>query len=158
VISRTDRLVPVAEGALPLVIGLSRVGDGDGVGLTLGLGDPAVSSGVIPSCGCDACDTGSQEELDRVHDHVLGVVTGQFRRLTRGEEQVTIVRKKQRWQDRDTTGWDELRGEAWLEPGVDGLGFQGEDAEDALVDLVEGAAGDEALQRLQAQGELALGE
>ena len=45
-----------------------------------------------------------------------------------------------------------------LEPRVDRLALQGEDAEDALVDPVERLGPGEALQRLDAEGELAQGE
>ena len=44
------------------------------------------------------------------------------------------------------------------EPRVHGLALQGEDAEDALVDAVEGVPADKALQGLDAEGELAQGE
>ena len=40
------------------------------VSLTLGVGDPAVCIGWLPDCGCDACDSGSPnelEQLDRTH-------------------------------------------------------------------------------------------
>src|SRR5579875_4074442 len=45
-----------------------------------------------------------------------------------------------------------------LQPGVDGLGFQGEDAEGALMDAAQGFTAGEALQALDAQGEFAGGE
>ena len=79
-ISYAHRAVPRAAGALPLVVGRSQIEDVDDAGVTLGLGDPAVSIGWIPHCGCDACDSGSQEELDEVDQLILGVVSGTYRR------------------------------------------------------------------------------
>jgi hypothetical protein len=127
VISSAERLVPRAAGALPLVVAHSRVGDGVGVGLTLGVGDPAVLLSLSPYCGCDACDGGSQEVLDDLDDHIFGVVSGTFRRLTSGERQITSIGTSTNWsgmpEDLDSRafladpapdGWDQLAGTSWL--------------------------------------------
>ena len=45
-----------------------------------------------------------------------------------------------------------------LEAGVDGLGFEGEDAEDAFVDATQGFAADEAFEGFNAEGEFAHGQ
>ena len=45
-----------------------------------------------------------------------------------------------------------------LQPRIDRLAFQGQDAEDAFVDAAQGLAADEALQGFEAQGELAAGQ
>ena len=42
-----------------------------------------------------------------------------------------------------------------LEAGVDGFGFQGQDAEDAFVDASEGFIADESFKGFDAQGEFA---
>ena len=47
---------------------------------------------------------------------------------------------------------------ATSQPGVDRLAFQGQDAEDAFVDVAQGLAGDETLQAFVAEGELAQGQ
>jgi hypothetical protein len=73
-ITRTDRLVPVSAGALPLVVARSRIDDVDDAGVVLGVGEPAVCVTVLPFCGCDACDGGSQYELDELDHHILSVV------------------------------------------------------------------------------------
>jgi hypothetical protein len=83
-ISRTDRVAPRADGALPLIAARSRLGDVDDAGVTLGAGDPATCVAWFPQCGCDACDNGSQYELDDLDRHILSIVTGTFRRLTKG--------------------------------------------------------------------------
>ena len=90
-ISRTDRVVGLAEGALPLIVARSRIGDVDDAGVTLGVGDPASCVAWFPGCGCDACDSGSQDELDELDRHVAGIVSGSFRRLTDGERQITVL-------------------------------------------------------------------
>lgn len=126
VVTSSYRLVPLAEGALPLVVGRSRIGDVDDAGLTLGVGDPAVRYRWLPDCGCDACDWGSAGELDQVDEYVSAVILGSFRRLTRGAD-VIVVRRDGWWESeglpprsdvdrilRAPDGWNELSGTSWL--------------------------------------------
>jgi Family of unknown function (DUF6226) len=127
VISRTDSLVPFASGALRLIVARSRLGDVGDAGVTLGLGDPAVCFDWFPDCGCDACDSGSQNELDHFDHRVLVVVTGRFRRLTRRDRTITVFGEHE-WQASGSFGrgdveriigdpphgWHELKGAPWL--------------------------------------------
>ena len=127
VISRIDRVVPRAEDALPLIVARSRLGDFDDAGVTVGVGDPAVCVAWFPHCGCDACDSGSQDELDELDRHIVGIVSGTFRRLTKGSREITVVddhgwsasggfqRREVGRILADPTGWDELAGTSWLE-------------------------------------------
>jgi hypothetical protein len=128
VISRTDRAVPVATGALPLAIARSRLDHVDDAGVVLGVGSPAVCVTWFPDCGCDACDSGSQAELDNLDAHIWSVVSGVFRRLTDGQREITVIGEPG-WSARgefarrevdaviaDPAGWDELSGEPWLGP------------------------------------------
>lgn len=126
-VSSTDRAVPHRPGALPLVVARSAIGDVRDAGVTFGVGDPAVCVAWLPFCGCDACDSGSQNELDEVDRLVLGVVAGTFRRLTSGAREITQLdgngRSASGRFDRDGAaavladprGWDELSGEAWMD-------------------------------------------
>ena len=41
-ISRTDRVSPLADAALPLIVACSRVGDVDDAGVTMWAGDPSM--------------------------------------------------------------------------------------------------------------------
>ena len=119
--------MPLAAGALPLVVARSRIGEVDDAGVVLGVGDPAVCLARFPECGCDACDSGSQNELDNMDGHVFGVVRGTFRRLTKGRRTITVIGESgwsasggfgRREVDAvlaHPTGWDELRGESWLD-------------------------------------------
>jgi hypothetical protein len=124
VVSRIDRVVPVAPGALPLVIARSRLGSLEDAGVTLAVGDPAVGVAVIPDCGCDACDSGSQDVLDVLDSFVLAVVSGEFRRLSHGDREITV--RRDGWSASggfrrrevesiiaDSTGWFELSGTPW---------------------------------------------
>ncbi|MBL7500768.1 hypothetical protein I6A84_44495 [Frankia sp. CNm7] len=124
-ITRTDRAVPHAAGALPLVVARSRLGDVPDAGITLGVGDPASCLALVPDCGCDACDTGSDDELENLDRHILPVVTGTFRRLTAGDRVITVTADG--WSAAnlprgdavaavlaDPTGWDEVSGPSWL--------------------------------------------
>ena len=129
-IARTDRLVPLAPGALPIVIARSRLADLDDAGVILGVGDPPVLVSLCPDCGCDACDSGSQNDLDNLDRHLRGIVAGTFRRLTRGDRQITVI-DEDGWSTRgrswpphrrdevarilaDPTGWQETTGTSWL--------------------------------------------
>ncbi len=127
VISRTERAVPRAAGAIPLVVARSRLGEVGDAGVTLGVGDPAVCVTWLPHCGCDACDSGSQDVLDELDAHVLGIVSGAFRRLSSGDREVTVIgnggwrgsnlsHRDVRQVLADATGWDEVAGTSWLDP------------------------------------------
>jgi hypothetical protein len=128
-ITRADRVVPVAAGAIPVVVARSRIDDADDAGVVLGVGDPAVCVAWFPQCGCDACDSGSQDELDRLDEHLTGIVRGTFRRLTKGKRTITVINDDGGWSASgrfgrrqvdailaNPRGWDERRGEPWLDP------------------------------------------
>ena len=127
-ITRADRVVPLAVGALPLVVARSRIDDVDDAGVVLGVGDPAVCVSWFPQCGCDACDSGSRDELDHLDEHLRSIVRGAFRRLSKGRRTITVIGESgwsasggfgRREVDAvlaHPTGWDELRGEPWLDP------------------------------------------
>lgn len=58
----------------PLLISRQRRELVDDVFLAFGIGAPARQVSVVPFCGCDACDDGSQvliEQIDNVFGHVL---------------------------------------------------------------------------------------
>jgi hypothetical protein len=125
VISRVDRLVPVAAGALPIVVARSRIESVDDAGVTIGVGDPAVYLGSLPHCGCDACDDGSAQELSELDKWIDGIVSGTFRRLTRDDQVITVFDHSgwsasgisRRFDVEKTlnnpTGWDEVAGSPW---------------------------------------------
>lgn len=125
-ISRTDRVVPLAAGALPVVVARSRLGDVGDAGVLLGVGDPAVCVTWFPDCGCDACDSGSKDELDHLDRHLVGIVSGRFRRMSDGSREITVIGEDD-WSasgqfERHEVpavlgapiGWSELAGESWL--------------------------------------------
>ena len=126
VISRTTRVVPKVTDALPLSVARSQLGPLDDAGVVLGAGDPAVCVVFVPDCGCDACDSGSQDVLDELDEHILGVVSGAFRRLARGDREITVIGDRG-WRATGSfgrgevetilaapTGWRELSGPSWL--------------------------------------------
>jgi hypothetical protein len=125
-ITRTDRIVPIVTGALPIAVARGRLEDIDDAGVTVGVGHPSVLVALFPDCGCDACDSGSQDELDRLDQHMLGIVAGRFRRLTRRGRQITAIdadgssgsgtfRRGERARIlADPRGWHELSGRSWL--------------------------------------------
>jgi hypothetical protein len=129
VVSRTDRVVPYVSGGLPLVVARSQLGAVDDAGVTLGVGDPAVCVTWIPDCGCDACDSGSQDVLDELDEYVLGVVSGAFRRLWSGDREITVISSERRCASgmsgrretdailADPGGWHEMSGTPWISDG-----------------------------------------
>ena len=137
-LGRTDRLTPTAAGAIPLIVARTGIGLVKVVGderVVLGAGDPAICIVDIPDCGCDACDSGSQDVLDELDHYVLGVVSGAFRRLSSGAREITVFgdfggpsRRAAGGFRRgevdtildDPAGWDELSGTSWLDG--DGIG------------------------------------
>lgn len=86
VVYRTDRLVPTRSGALPIVFARSRIEGVEDAGVTIGAGDPAATVEMIPDCGCDACDSGSDDVLEQIDRSIGGVVRGEFRHLRRRVE------------------------------------------------------------------------
>jgi hypothetical protein len=130
VVSRADRAVPFTAGALPLIVARSQLGPVDDAGVTLGAGDPAVRVTWIPDCGCDACDSGSQDVLDELDQHIFGVVSGAFRRLWSGDREITVIctdggdahwrasgtfgRGEVKAILADPAGWRELSGVPWM--------------------------------------------
>lgn len=89
---RSALIVPHAPTALPLIIARSRIGTVDDAGVTLGVGVPAVCIGWIPDCGCDACDSGSQDVLDELDSLILRVVSGESWRVWfSGAREIVVV-------------------------------------------------------------------
>ena len=127
VVHHADRVVPRTAGALPLVVARSQLADIPDAGVTLGAGDPAVCVAWFPQCGCDACDSGSGDVLDDLDAHVLGIVSGAFRRLSAGRAEITVIGGRG-WSASnvpshdvarilaDPRGWDEVAGASWLRP------------------------------------------
>lgn len=77
-VRRVRRLVPARAGGLVLLAAETLV-DGDPVGLDLAVEEPGGRSlllASLPPCGCDACDDGSQPELDELDRCVLAVIAG----------------------------------------------------------------------------------
>jgi hypothetical protein len=124
-VTRVDRVVLRAPGAMPLVVARTAIDDVPDAGVLFGVGDPTVVIDLRPDCGCDACDSGSQGELDEVDRVIGGVVAGTFRRLTSGSRQITQL-DPSGWSASgdfargevgavlaDPRGWQEARGAAW---------------------------------------------
>jgi hypothetical protein len=77
-LARTLLLTPVRQGSLPLVASFLAWEGLDDTVVLLGAGAPAVEVELIPDCGCDACDSGSDDLLAWLDRCVLDVVSGAF--------------------------------------------------------------------------------
>lgn len=125
-VARADVAVPRAGGALAMVLARSRIGGLDGAGVLLGVDRPTVLVTLIPDCGCDACDSGSALELENLDTHLMGIVSGEFRRLSDGDRVITVFHngslattghlEDPRAVLADPRGWDELAGSSWFDP------------------------------------------
>ena len=124
-ITRTAVARPAAPGAIAMVVARSRIGDVADAGVVIGAGSPAVSCAALPECGCDACDSGSQDLLDELDEMVHSVISGRFRRLTKGRREIT-VRSQGGWSASgnfrrgevesivtNPVGWAETSGAPW---------------------------------------------
>lgn len=127
----TDRLIPKKAGAIPIVLERSTIADVDS-GLTIGAGDPAVLAALVPDCGCDACDSGSELELEHLDSVLWDLLCGRFRHLTNDGRRIRVLgdgmsqthtkyRFGRNWEvntDKvlaNPEGWDETSGAAWFE-------------------------------------------
>lgn len=90
-VTRIDVVTPRVVGGLPLVLCRSRIEDVMDAGVTLGAGDPAVPVAFLPDCGCDACDSGSQDVIDLLDSCLRPVVSGEFRYLRRGRQSIMVL-------------------------------------------------------------------
>ncbi|MFC0674933.1 DUF6226 family protein [Brachybacterium hainanense] len=68
---------PHRPGALALRLGRTAAESGIH-GLVLGVGEPAVEVELLPDCGCDACDDGSDGLLRALDEVILDVVEGAY--------------------------------------------------------------------------------
>lgn len=73
-------LRPVTEGALPLRFVFTRGDRAPETGVGIRTGD--VRLALVPDCGCDACDSGSDGLLDEIDEHVAAVVSGELVHIT----------------------------------------------------------------------------
>lgn len=117
---------PTTPGALPLIVGRSRMEDVPDAGVTLGLGTRPVFVGGFPNCGCDACDSGSEDDLRHLDEFLRAIVTGRYRRLTKRRRHIVVVgQDTMSWTGgsgmddvqavlNDPRGWQELSGASWL--------------------------------------------
>lgn len=72
----TLRLLPYADGAVALLLGVSEYQPDAGVQLLVGFGEPGALLEDVPDCGCDACDSGSADLLTLLDERILDVLTG----------------------------------------------------------------------------------
>lgn len=72
------RVRPTRAGAIPLVLAYWPPTDRSAAGVVVGVGEPAVALERVPDCGCDACDSGSDDLLAVLDRDVSGVVSGAF--------------------------------------------------------------------------------
>ena len=122
------RVVPRAAGAIPLVMARGPIEGVEDAVIGIALGDPATVVIVIPDCGCDACDSGSQNELDHLDTQLRSIVTGRLRRLSCEDVEITVLGDDDGWRASssggrlpdvpavlaDPSGWHEVSGASWL--------------------------------------------
>lgn len=86
---RTTVLRPRRPGAQPLILARTAPDDAEASpdlvgeetripGLIIGIGEPVELVSTVPDCGCDACDSGSQDLLEDFDRALLSIVDGSF--------------------------------------------------------------------------------
>jgi hypothetical protein len=95
----------VRAGAVPLVFGLAALDGVPRTVLVIGAGEPATTLGMLPDCGCDACDDGSASLLEVVDDLVEAVVTGTFAHIDAGQGREILATGD----DWSASNWDDAR-------------------------------------------------
>lgn len=81
-VDRAVRVRPVRPGGVPLTIGLGSLDGHADASVVLAAGEPTVLVAVLPDCGCDACDSGSEALLDELDEYVSAAVSGAFVHVT----------------------------------------------------------------------------
>ncbi|WP_143016096.1 DUF6226 family protein [Nocardioides szechwanensis] len=109
---RIQRIDPTAPGGLALwfartLVDGAQFGVDVGVGTPTGRSEPPVLVDVVPPCGCDACDDGSEALLEAVDDWFVTVARGGVVHARDGERRIT----------RTINGWQGTgdADEAWLD-------------------------------------------
>lgn len=89
---RVRRIDPVAPGGLRLLVADTQV-DGERFGLDVAIcngdADDAVLVATVPVCGCDACDSGSEDLLEELDRWFLAVAVGGVVHARQGERFAT---------------------------------------------------------------------
>lgn len=101
---RAIRLQPRVPGALPLVLGMASVDGVPEASSLIGVVDPVTgeifSVDTQPDCGCDACDSGSDELLEALDEYPTAVVSGEFVQVLAGKG--SIIATADSW---SAEGW-----------------------------------------------------
>jgi len=74
--ARSVLLTPSKTNALPVLVVLATMERIEDAVVTLAVGQPPVSIGMEPFCGCDACDSGSDHLLTSIDDMFTAIVDG----------------------------------------------------------------------------------
>lgn len=74
---RAVLVTPVRAGALSILVVLGST-EGIEDAVALGAGDPSVLIRMEPFCGCDACDSGSDNLLTAIDALFTGIIDGSF--------------------------------------------------------------------------------
>lgn len=77
-VPRGTTLTPVREGALMLRFVKAPIDDVPEAAVSLAVGRASLEVVSLPECGCDACDEGSDRELEELDEKIINVVTGGF--------------------------------------------------------------------------------
>ncbi|MBC2934139.1 DUF6226 family protein [Nocardioides sp. zg-1228] len=100
-------------GTQPVVVGVAPSPGATEAFVAIGVGDPAEVLVSQPDCGCDACDTGSADLLERVDDAFVLALSGGVYAVRDGER--VVRRSLDGW---GSSGVDD--GERWLADAAQG--------------------------------------
>ncbi|GAA0966917.1 hypothetical protein FFA01_16540 [Frigoribacterium faeni] len=104
--SRAIKVTPKAPGALSIVVVLGWFESDQATVASIEVGMPPVTIEMLPVCGCDACDSGSEDLLSSVDGAFLGIMDGHF--LYAEGRDWTITATKDGWSGTGSQDFDAL--------------------------------------------------
>jgi hypothetical protein len=104
--SRAIKVTPNAAGALSMVVVLGWFESDHATVASIEVGTPPVTVEMLPVCGCDACDSGSEDLLSSIDEAFLGIMDGHF--LYAEGRDWTLRASKDGWSGSGSQDFEEL--------------------------------------------------
>ncbi|MCE1180651.1 MAG: DUF6226 family protein [Micrococcales bacterium] len=90
-------IAPLREDAVPITLLHTAVGDMPDTGRLVLFGHPGVLLAMLPDCGCDACDDGSQSLIDHVDAVMVSALSGATTVVAKGNDTATATLDGSSW-------------------------------------------------------------
>ncbi|XVX22055.1 DUF6226 family protein [Actinomycetota bacterium] len=90
-------IMPMREATVPITLLHTAVGDVPDTGRLVLFGHPGALLAVLPDCGCDACDDGSQSLIDQVDAVMVSALSGATTVVAKGNDTATATLEGTAW-------------------------------------------------------------